>query len=87
MIGKYVQEEVGFWEEGDKGKPISPFHRIYVGGFSQGGVMALHYSLAAANAPAGAIALSSYLMKSSKLTNLKILPTLLSHGSRDPVIT
>jgi len=46
----------------------------------------MHYSLTAPEAPAGAIAFSSYLLKYTKTTNLKILPTLLCHGNEDSVI-
>lgn len=53
---------------------------------SQGGVISLYYSLSRVLPPAGAIAFSSYLLKSTKLLNLSQLPMFLAHGDRDPII-
>lgn len=57
-----------------------------MGGFSQGGVMSLHYALQAKNIPAGAITLSGYLLKSTALTNYKKVPICIMHGENDSVI-
>lgn len=48
---------------------IHPSHRIFVGGFSQGGVMSLIYSLQAKYPPAGAISLSGHMIQSVPHTN------------------
>lgn len=48
--------------------------------------MALHYSLTSSQIPAGVIALSSYLFRSTPLLNFRKLPICLMHGDRDDVI-
>ena len=85
-IESHVEKEVNEWHRDEPNALISPFHRVYVGGFSQGGVMALHYSLQAKNVPAGTICFSGYKLKSTPLTNFRKLPILLMHGQKDPHI-
>lgn len=53
---------------------------------SQGGVMAMHYSLSSARLLGGAIALSAYGLVITRLSNLGHLPLLLVHGDSDDVI-
>ena len=53
---------------------------------SQGGVMALHYSLSSPRLLGGAIALSAYGLVITRMRNLGHLPLLLVHGSSDNVI-
>lgn len=86
IVENHFKDELSFWGEEDPAHVISQQHRIYVGGMSQGGVMALHYGLSAVQPPAGVIALSSYLLKTTPLTNLRKMPILLMHGQRDPII-
>ena len=86
IVGEHVEEEAREWHREEPQALISPYHRIFIGGFSQGGFMALHYSLQAKNVPAGALSLSGYLLKSTPLSNLKKLPILLMHGSKDPQV-
>ena len=57
-----------------------------MGGFSQGAVAALHYSLTTANVPAGVISASGYLLKHSKLNNFGRVPLLLMHGEKDEIV-
>jgi len=59
---------------------LSPYKRIYVGGVSQGGVLSLQYSLSSKQTLAGAISLSGYLLKSTKLHNFGKMPLFLVHG-------
>jgi hypothetical protein len=42
--------------------------------------MALNYGLQAKNIPAGVIALSGYMLKSTPLTNYKKFPISIMHG-------
>ena len=65
---------------------INPYHRVYVGGFSQGGVMALTYSMQSKVPPAGAICFSGYMLRSVSYTNFMKFPVLIAHGTRDPII-
>lgn len=51
-VNKIIQAEI------DKGIPAS---KIAIGGFSQGGALALHVSLRSPNAYAGCVALSTWL--------------------------
>ena len=53
---------------------------------TQGGVMALHYSLSSPRLLGGAIALSAYTLGITCMSNLGHLPLLLVHGSNDSVI-
>ena len=48
---------------------------------------ALHYALSAATVPAGIVAASGYLLKSTELLNIKKLPMLLMHGGKDDIVT
>lgn len=59
---------------------------MFVGGFSQGGVMSLHYGMQAKNIPAGVISLSGYMLRSTPLDNLKKVPVYIAHGQEDQVI-
>jgi phospholipase/carboxylesterase len=59
---------------------------VYVGGFSQGAVAALHYALSTKQLPAGVISASGYLLKHTILANLGKLPALLMHGKQDKTI-
>jgi phospholipase/carboxylesterase len=68
--------------------------RVVVGGFSQGGAVALHVALTYANSPplCGAFGLSSYVPQPRKLAergarNLPNLPVLLLHGEVDDVVS
>ncbi|KAF8592689.1 Phospholipase/carboxylesterase [Ramaria rubella] len=65
--------------------------RIVLGGFSQGGAMALLTGLTTERHLAGLVALSSYLplrekMKSMMTDHAKKLPIFMGHGSADPVV-
>lgn len=51
-----------------------------MGGFSQGGVMSLHYGMQAKNIPAGVISLSGYMLRSTPLHNYKKVPVYIMHG-------
>lgn len=59
---------------------------MYVGGFSQGGAMSLAYSMQASTPPAGAVCFSGYMLRSIPYKNFKLFPSLLMHGTRDPII-
>ena len=59
---------------------------MFVGGFSQGGVMSLHYGMTAKNPPAGVLAMSGYLLKSTPVANYKKFPIHIMHGQDDDVI-
>jgi len=71
-----------------------PADRIVLGGFSQGGAMAIFAGLTAKVKLAGIVALSSYLLLSAKFQNdyfpqcevNKQTPILMCHGSADPVV-
>lgn len=54
---------------------------------SQGGAMSLYYALSSAHLLGGAIALSSYLLPFTPLTNAGNVPLLLVHGEKDSTIT
>lgn len=64
--------------------------RMLVGGFSQGSMLACDVVLHADQPPAGLILLSSTLIArtlwSERMTNLKGLPILQTHGLRDPIL-
>ncbi|MCI0506169.1 MAG: alpha/beta hydrolase [Gammaproteobacteria bacterium] len=66
-------------------------NRIILAGFSQGGAMALHIGLRAAEQFAGIIALSCYLPLINELAAPKAaqkaeLPIFMGHGTYDPVV-
>jgi phospholipase/carboxylesterase len=70
--------------------PIDP-SRVLLLGFSQGGVMAYDLALAEPGRFAGLVALSSWLpeeisVKVKPSPELERLPTLVIHGTRDPMI-
>ena len=65
--------------------------RVFVGGFSQGGAVALHYASRSPRLLAGAIALSAYLPLADELPQAAAasgcrMPVFMSHGTRDDVI-
>jgi phospholipase/carboxylesterase len=67
-------------------------NRIVLAGFSQGGAMALHSGLRAAETLAGVLALSTYLPLRDRLTGEasganRLTPILMCHGRHDPVLT
>lgn len=69
---------------------IAP-RRILLGGFSQGGAIALHTGLRHTPALGGIIALSSYLPLAQSLageqtTDATSIPIFMAHGTSDPVI-
>ena len=65
-------------------------YKVLLGGFSQGGMMTLHYGLLRPDRFSGAIALSSKILDKTYLsTNIKTmgkLPIYISHGTLDQVI-
>ena len=68
-----------------------PRSQIVVGGFSQGGAVALHYGLRCEEALAGIVGLSTYLPLSDQLAqrvhpNALSTPIFLAHGLFDPVL-
>lgn len=70
-----------------------PADRIVLGGFSQGGAMALFAGLTARVRLAGLVGLSSYLLLSKSFADLLPQPTpnrdtpvLMAHGDEDPVV-
>jgi predicted esterase len=67
---------------------INPYHKVFVGGFSQGGVISLHYALETAESkiPAGVMSLSGYMLKSTVRKNYNKFPICLMHGEADDVI-
>ena len=67
-ISKHVDQERMFWEK-EEGEKYPSHRRVFVGGMSQGGVMALHYGLSSNLPPGGVIALSAYLLRSTPLRN------------------
>lgn len=80
VIEEHVKEEIEFWEKEEPEAEVAPVHRVFVGGFSQGGVMAMHYALSSPTIPAGVISLSGYMLRSTPLTNHKKFPALIMHG-------
>ena len=68
-----------------------PRSQIVIGGFSQGGAVALHYGLRCEEALAGIVGLSTYLPLSGQLAqrvhpNTLSTPIFLAHGLFDPVL-
>jgi lysophospholipase-1 len=70
-----------------------PADRVVLGGFSQGGAMAVFAGLTAPSRLAGVVGLSCYLLLSLKFRDLvpagqhnHATPVLVAHGSMDPVI-
>lgn len=84
IIDREVASEASYWKSHQSA--VHPYHRIYVGGFSQGCAMSLYYGLQCANPIAGVVGFSGYLFQSIKLTNLDKTPILLNHGSLDSMI-
>jgi phospholipase/carboxylesterase len=69
---------------------IAP-HNIFLAGFSQGGVIALHTALRQASPLGGVLALSAYLPLADSaarelLAGTKATPIFMAHGRSDPVI-
>lgn len=62
-----------------------PAQRIVLAGFSQGGVIALSAALAAADKPAGVLALSTYLPLRDRVTP-GALQVLQAHGEYDDIV-
>jgi predicted esterase len=73
------------WTNSKEGN-IPAAHRVYVGGMGQGASIALNYAYSSVNIPAGAIALSGSLLPSSKLSNIRKMPSLVMHGLKDQMI-
>ncbi|MEM1174825.1 MAG: alpha/beta fold hydrolase [Pseudomonadota bacterium] len=66
-----------------------PRDRIVIAGFSQGGVIALHTALRAAEPVRALMVLSSYLPMAQRLASYprhNALPVFLAHGDSDPVL-
>lgn len=68
-----------------------PAHRIVVGGFSQGGAMALHTALRYPRRLAGVMVLSGYLLAPDILEDEasdanRDLPVFQAHGTHDPMV-
>ena len=68
-----------------------PTNRIFLAGFSQGGVIALFAGLRLENSLAGIIALSAYLAvaettEAEKSTENQSTPIFMGHGTEDPLI-
>lgn len=68
-----------------------PADRIILGGFSQGGALALYSALTYPEKLAGVIGLSCWLPLNSSFPAAKIcpdtLPVLLCHGDSDPIVS
>lgn len=69
----------------------TPASRIALAGFSQGGAVALHAGIAAAERLAGIVALSTYLPRAAALMARRpaanaTLPILMCHGTHDAVV-
>ena len=75
---------MALWANSKEGN-IPAAHRVYVGGMGQGASIALNYAYSSADIPAGAIALSGSLLPSSKLNNIRKMPSLVIHGLKDQV--
>ncbi|HJP45391.1 MAG TPA: hypothetical protein QGH18_05225 [Arenicellales bacterium] len=81
-VESLVQKEVG--------RGVTRSH-IVVGGFSQGGALALHFGLRCNEPLAGIVGLSTYLPLSAQLTSdshaqARNIPIFLAHGLFDPVL-
>jgi phospholipase/carboxylesterase len=68
-----------------------PSERIIIGGFSQGGALALHTALRFPKKLAGAVGLSTYLPLADSVateahTHNTTLPILLAHGTEDSIV-
>lgn len=64
-----------------------PHDQIFIGGFSQGGALALYAGLHTPARLGGIIALSTYLPIADSLSPLhQSLPVFLAHGTHDPVL-
>ncbi|XP_041987186.1 acyl-protein thioesterase 1 [Aricia agestis] len=73
----------------DEIKAGIPSNRIMLGGFSQGGALALHAALTYPEALAGVIALSCWLPRHTNFPNAtktKDIPIFQAHGDCDPVV-
>jgi phospholipase/carboxylesterase len=88
-----IRESAGMVEElvareRDRGVPSE---RIVLGGFSQGGALAMHVALRARERLAGLVALSCYLLLPERLESeasaqSRSLPIFMGHGEEDPVV-
>jgi len=68
-----------------------PSHRIIIGGFSQGGAVALYSGLCFAQRLGGILAMSAYLPLYSKFRDDAAaadpsLPVMMAHGTEDPIV-
>ncbi|MBI5448139.1 MAG: carboxylesterase [Gammaproteobacteria bacterium] len=71
-------------EENERG---IPYEKIYLGGFSQGGALALFAGLHCSKRLGGVIGLSTYLPIADSLSPLhQMLPIFLGHGTHDQVV-
>ena len=67
-------------------------NRIFLGGFSQGGALALHTGLRYLEPLGGIIALSTYLplaetVEEERAPKNKVLPIWMAHGTLDPIVS
>ena len=74
----------------EKARGISA-HKIFVGGFSQGGAVSLYTALRHDESLAGIIALSTYLPLADRLdedtsTENREIPIFMGHGQMDPLV-
>lgn len=63
-----------------------PEDKIVVGGFSQGGALAIYCLFQEMNAFAGAFSWSGYLPRGETIPDSNGTPVLLTHGTQDPII-
>lgn len=81
---------LGFIDEAVAAMNADP-RRVYLAGFSQGGIMALAVGLTSPGKVAGVVAMSSRLLPQTKamlapVDQLRGLPVLVVHGTQDPVL-
>ena len=80
ILESHVTEEAHEYYKEEPNALVSPYHKIYVGGFSQGGVVALKYAMERSKIPAGVICFSGYMLKSTEHKNIDKVSRLLVHG-------
>ncbi len=93
------EDEKGLWDAHEKIAELIeqehlrgiPRNRIILGGFSQGGALALYTGLRYSHALGGIIALSTYLPLAKKLSEQanpaqEHIPIFIAHGTQDPVV-
>ena len=91
MIKALVDAEIDGTGEGLNGKKINS-DRVVVGGFSQGGAIALLSGLTKSPAVGGIIAMSTWLPLRAKLVapllpdHASTLPVFMAHGTADPIV-